>query len=113
MANIDVDVTEIETYKGGLLHSYKDKPALVVYGKKQEWYKDGKLHRDTIDAKGIVNPAAIYDSGFKAWYKNGRCYKTEGFLDVNINESSGASGSKDVDRVSGVSKSRRFWLCGL
>ena len=33
------------TYRNGLLHSFDDMPALRI-GSQQEWYKNGKRHRD-------------------------------------------------------------------
>ena len=37
----------------------------------QEWYKDGKLHRDN------DQPAIIYADGTKFWYKEGKYHRED------------------------------------
>jgi antitoxin component YwqK of YwqJK toxin-antitoxin module len=36
-----------------------------------KWYKNGVLHRDTLDQNGQVLSAVEYANGDKSWYKNG------------------------------------------
>ena len=88
------------TYRNGLLHSFDGQPALVVNGRHQEWYKDGKLHRED-DLPAIMNPyyqewwingkrhrdgnrPAIIDSDIQEWWKNGFLHR-EGDLPDFIN----------------------------
>lgn len=56
------------TYINGLLHSIRDKPAVVHANGTQEWWSHGQLHRDT-------GPAVIYMDGDKIWYQNGRRHR--------------------------------------
>jgi hypothetical protein len=51
-------------------HSIDDLPIISRYGK-QEWYKEGKLHRD-----GDL-PATIYVNGDQYWYKEGKRHRDD------------------------------------
>lgn len=45
---------------------------------KEQWYKEGKLHRDTINpATGLTLPAIIYPNGYQSWYKDGLHHRDE------------------------------------
>jgi hypothetical protein len=58
-----------EWYKEGKYHRDGDLPAVIYAGRSQEWWKKGKLHRD-----GDL-PARIYAGGAKHWYKEGRIHR--------------------------------------
>lgn len=56
------------TRKNGLIHSFRDAPAVVwVHGEKQ-WWTDGMLHRDGA-------PAVVSPSGLQIWYRNGKYHR--------------------------------------
>ena len=57
-----------EWYKEGKLHRDGDLPAIEV-DYSQYWYKEGKCHRD-----GDM-PAVIMDSGTQRWYKEGKLHR--------------------------------------
>jgi hypothetical protein len=50
-------------------HSIDDLPAVITASGHQEWYKEGKLHRD-----GDL-PAVIYVNGSQEWYKEGELHR--------------------------------------
>jgi len=74
--------------KDGVMHSFDDKPSVIMENSDQYWYKDGNLHRDNgpaaifsngtqywwIDGKlhNDIGPAIIYSNGTQRWFKNGR-----------------------------------------
>lgn len=64
------------TYRNGLLHSYNDQPAHTDSEKTLRWYKNGKLHRETVDEKN-TNPAVIYVDRTLQWYMHGKLHKQE------------------------------------
>lgn len=53
----------------GLLHSFNDEPAIIYDTGRKEWYKQGALHRD--DDK----PAIVNSDGSQYWYKNGKYHR--------------------------------------
>jgi len=57
-----------EWYKNGKRHRDNDLPAIIHHNGTQEWYKNGKLHRDNNLA------AIIYPDGSQLWYQNGVRY---------------------------------------
>jgi hypothetical protein len=57
-------------------HCVDDLPIISWYGH-QEWYKEGKLHRD-----GDL-PARIFTDGANYWYKEGKCHR-DGDLPARI-----------------------------
>jgi hypothetical protein len=79
------------TYKNGVLHSYHDRPAVIVDDSHQ-WYRDGQLHREG-DLPAVIeadicewykngalhrdgdNPALIDGDDYKSWYKNGALHR--------------------------------------
>ena len=65
------------TYKNGVLHSYDDKPAIVIpnwsWG---VWCKDGKIHRDN-------DRPAHEGNNYQIWYRNGKIHR-DGDLPANI-----------------------------
>jgi len=54
------------TYRNGLLHSFNDQPAINGY--RQEWYKNGDLHR------GGDLPA-IVEGNLQEWYNDGKLHR--------------------------------------
>lgn len=54
-----------EWYKDGLLHRENDLPAVIHADGTREWYKDGQRHRDH------DLPAIIHSNGKQMWYLNG------------------------------------------
>jgi len=50
-------------------------PAYIYDDGSQEWYKNGKRHRDDLDENGRVLPAIVRSSGRKEWWKNGKKLK--------------------------------------
>jgi hypothetical protein len=60
---------EQEWYKEGKLHRDGDLPAIIGSNGHQEWYKEGKTHRD-----GDL-PAEIYADGTQLWYKQGKLHR--------------------------------------
>ena len=61
--------TMIVSKKGQYWHSYNDAPAIIFLdGEEENWYKNGKRHRE--DDK----PAVIHSNG-KIWYKNGKRHR--------------------------------------
>jgi hypothetical protein len=68
------------TYVNGLLHSWDDKPAVVIAGPcsdaHETWYYHGKVHRDG----GL--PAVVFSNGDALWYEHG---KMQRFMNPNGN----------------------------
>jgi antitoxin component YwqK of YwqJK toxin-antitoxin module len=58
-----------EWYKNGKLHREGDLPAIIYSGGTQIWYKNGKQHRE-----GDL-PAFINVDGRQEWYKNGERHR--------------------------------------
>jgi hypothetical protein len=58
-------------------HSIDDLPAVLLAGVTQEWYTEGKRHRD-----GDL-PAVIYADGTQVWYKKGGLHR-DGDLPARI-----------------------------
>jgi hypothetical protein len=58
-----------EWYKEGKQHRDGDLPAVILSNGSQCWYKEGKLHRD-----GDL-PASIYSNGSQCWYKEGKQHR--------------------------------------
>jgi antitoxin component YwqK of YwqJK toxin-antitoxin module len=73
-----------EWYKEGKLHRDGDLPARIFPNGDQYWYKEGNLHRD-----GDL-PAYIYAGGDKEWYKEGKLHR-DGDLPARID----AGGDKE------------------
>jgi len=59
--------SEGNTYKNGVLHSYRDNPAVSLQCRKS-WYRDGLLHRDG-DLPAVIGTYCI------EWYQNGKLYR--------------------------------------
>jgi len=57
--------------KYGEYHSNRDNPAVIFPSGYKSWFKNGKRHRDG------DKPAIIYLNGEKWWYKNGKLIKKE------------------------------------
>jgi len=65
-------------YQNGQVHRDGDKPALVHRdGGTREWYQHGMCHRETLDEKGLVNPAVIFSDGSKRWKRNGMYHRDD------------------------------------
>jgi hypothetical protein len=60
---------EQEWYKEGKLHRDCDLPAIIYPNGSKHWYKKGKLHRD-----GDL-PARFYAGGEQEWYKEGKLHR--------------------------------------
>lgn len=54
-------------YKGNL-HSYNDKPSLIMGDGTKKWHKHGHLHRN-------CGPAIIFSNGTELFYKEGMFIK--------------------------------------
>jgi len=56
-------------------------PAVVDSNGNQDWYKNGKCHRDDLDENGRVLPAIIWrngeSNGSQFWYKNGKYHRDD------------------------------------
>ena len=65
-------IIEMEIYH---LPSVEFMRAIIRYDGSQEWFKNGKTHRD----KDL--PAVIYANGAYSWYTDGAFIKTN-FLDI-------------------------------
>jgi hypothetical protein len=72
-------------------HSIADLPAVIDADGNQEWYKEGKLHRD-----GDL-PAVIYPSGYQGWYKEGGIHR-DGDLPAVIYANGAQSWYKEGER---------------
>lgn len=59
-----------EFYKQGRLHR-EDGPAVICANDTKKWYIDGKLHRED-------GPAITYPSGHKEYYKQGLLHREDG-----------------------------------
>lgn len=63
---------DIYTYKDGLLHSIKDRPAVRITFDScvqiQLWYRNGLKHRD-------LKPAVIDNLGMEEWWQDGRLHR--------------------------------------
>ena len=70
-------------YRDGKLHRDNDLPAMIRALGTQKWYKDGKLHRE-----GDL-PAVIWANGTQNWYKYGKQHR-DGDLPAEIILASGA-----------------------
>jgi len=46
-------------------------PAIIRANGEQEWYRNGRLHREN-------GPAVIYNSGTQIWYQNGKLHREDG-----------------------------------
>ena len=70
-----VETTRIDgmecTLLDGQLHSFWSQPAVVRADGGQEWYHNGRRHRDD-------GPAIIGADGGQEWYHNGRSHRTDG-----------------------------------
>ena len=64
-------------YRDGKLHRDNDLPAMIRALGTQKWYKDGKLHRE-----GDL-PAVIWANGTQNWYKYGKQHR-DGDLPAEI-----------------------------
>ena len=53
-----------------MLHGDNDLPAVIQPDRKQEWYQNGKRHRDNLPA--IIWPDGINRKGSQEWYQHGR-----------------------------------------
>jgi hypothetical protein len=53
-----------------VLHSFDDQPACLRKDGTQEWWKDGKQHRD-FDLAALIQPASSGVLGRQEWYQNG------------------------------------------
>ena len=62
-----------EWYQNGKLHRDGDLPAYIGADGTQMWYHNGNLHRDSND-----QPAMITASGTQKWYRYGNLYRTNG-----------------------------------
>jgi len=69
-AVIDEEGTQ-EWYKEGKWHRDGDQPAMIFATGCRLWYKEGKCHREG------DNPAMIF-KGCKHWYKEGKCHREGG-----------------------------------
>jgi hypothetical protein len=69
----------------GILHSFNDEPSIVNTHHKI-WTKNNKLHRDTLDEKGELNPAVMYDDGRKQWWIDGKIIKTNYTTKIEFHE---------------------------
>jgi hypothetical protein len=58
-----------EWYKEGKYHRDGDLPAIISQYGYQSWYKEGKRHRD-----GDL-PAVIHANGAREWYKEGKLHR--------------------------------------
>ena len=54
-----------EWYKEGKYHREGDQPAIIFSNGDQVWYKEGKRHRDG------DQPAIIFLDGYQSWWKEG------------------------------------------
>ncbi len=78
-------------YVDGVLHSEDDQPATISWDGVKHWYKNDKLHRDTIDENGFVLPACVYPdipqphfTGLQIWRKNGVIHRSCKDRDGNL-----------------------------
>ena len=53
-------------------------------GRRQDWYKDGKRHREDKDANGNVLPAEIWTDGTKYWYKDNKRHREDKDANGNV-----------------------------
>lgn len=53
-------------------HSFNGEPAVIWSSGSKTWYKEGELHRDGDE------PAVIYANGSKEWHKEGRIHRDGG-----------------------------------
>lgn len=58
-----------EWYKNGKIHRDDDQPAIIHESGTKEWYKYGERHRDN------DQPAIITANGSKEWYKEGKHHR--------------------------------------
>jgi hypothetical protein len=58
-----------EWYRNGLIHRDNDLPAIILSNGDQIWCKNDKVHRD-----GDL-PAIEYANGTKKWYQNGKLFR--------------------------------------
>jgi antitoxin component YwqK of YwqJK toxin-antitoxin module len=58
-----------EWYQNGKLHRDNDLPAVICSNGHQEWYRNGKLHRYN------DLPARISSYGSQSWYRNGKLHR--------------------------------------
>jgi hypothetical protein len=72
----ELNMTQEEWYKNGKRHRDGDKPALVSR-KREEWWVNGKHHREG-------DLPAVVDDQSKFWYKNGILHR-EGDLPAAVN----------------------------
>ena len=61
-----------EWYKEGKIHRDGDQPAIITAYGTQKWFKEGTRHR------GGDQPAIINDSGDQFWYKEGKRHRDGG-----------------------------------
>ena len=59
-----------EWFKNGKLHR-EDGPAVVYSDGTEKWFKEGKLHRED-------GPAVVYPGGTKLWYKYDKIHREDG-----------------------------------
>jgi hypothetical protein len=57
------------TNKDGLVHREGDNPAIIYASGKKKWFKEGSLHREN------DQPAIIDEYGSQSWYKNGQRHR--------------------------------------
>jgi len=77
---------KVEEYHlmNGKIHRENDLPALICSDGILQWYKNGKLHRETKDWQGITLPALTFRSGQRSWWKNGENHRDENDLPASI-----------------------------
>ena len=77
-----------EFYRDGKLHR-EDGPAVIYADGRQEFYRDGKLHRED-------GPAVIYANGRQEFYRDGKLHREDGPAVIDAN------GYQALDRKSVV-----------
>ena len=67
------------TLLDGRRHSFWGQPAVVRTDGGQEWWRNGRVHRDG-------GPAIILANGYQAWYRDDRCRRNDGWVVVWAND---------------------------
>lgn len=85
-------VSRYEHYVNCKLHSVNDEPAVILEESSviKIWYKDGLLHRDTLNENGYINPAKIEICGDD----NDKCFSYEWWTNGELNRSERNADSK-------------------
>ena len=68
------------TKLNGRYHSFNDQPAIIYTNGGQEWWKEGRIHRDSyFPGREDDLPAVICVDGHQEWYKEGKRHRDSHF----------------------------------